>query len=63
MLALPEYILYNCKVRGWKNEKRWKRDGCTHTHTHTHTTLSKSVEVFHILDKNNKLRQGSYTNI
>ena len=32
-----------------------------HTHTHTHTTLNKSVEVFHTLNKNNKLRQGSYT--
>jgi len=33
-----------------------------HTHTHTHTTLNKSVEVFHALELNNKLRQGSYTN-
>ena len=34
-----------------------------HTHTHTHTTLNKSVEVFHTLNNNNKLRQGNYTNI
>jgi len=31
-----------------------------HTHTHTHTTLNKSVEVFHTLNRKNKLRQGSY---
>ena len=32
-----------------------------HTHTHTHTTLNKSVEVFHTLKSNSKLRQGNYT--
>jgi len=53
-------MLYNTNIRGWRNEKLWKRDGCTHTHTHTHT-LNKSAVVFHTLKTNNKLRQGNYT--